>query len=108
MSVRPPPSMTIAFSGAAMSPADLLDLVADDEDGRVCGELVRLAVEDLHVLEQGHGRLFRIDLCGRLSCRSRLRRPIRHLLQRWSDRCERRGHETDEPDDSQHQYDPSR
>src|SRR5262249_45700114 len=38
--------------------ADLLDLVADDEDGRARGELVRRAVEHLHVLEQGRARLF--------------------------------------------------
>src|SRR5262249_51136238 len=42
--------------------ADLLDLVTDDEDGRGRGELVRLAVEHLHVLEQGRARLFRVCL----------------------------------------------
>src|SRR5262249_29437030 len=88
--------------------ADLLDLVADDEDGRARGELVRRAVEHLHVLEQGRARLFRIDLCGRLSFRSGPRRPVRYLLRPRSDVSGWRGEESEEPAGSQHQYDPHR
>src|SRR5262249_17298041 len=64
--------------------ADLLDLVADDEDGRARGHLVRLAVEHLRILEQGRARLFRSVLrCGRRDGPGLLG-PVCLLLRRWA------------------------
>src|SRR5262249_12502202 len=87
---------------------DLLDLVADDEDGRARGELVRLAVEHLHVLEQGRARLFRVCIRRGVRDGPGLLRSVWAPLRRWFNGPRRGGEEAEEPTGRQYQCDPCR